>query len=149
MYDYCLELKTKNPNSTAVVSTKKNANDQDEFLGVCICIGPLKRGYLESYRPVLSLDGCFIKGPWKGQNLVAVGRDGNNQMCERENSVSWAWFVSLLATDLEMQDGCGWCVISDQQKGLVDAMKAYLPRAEHRLCARHVHAKLRKTSKGM
>jgi len=33
-------------------------------------------------------------------------------VCERENSVSWAWFVSQLATDLEMQDGCGWCVIT-------------------------------------
>jgi len=57
----------------------------------------------------------------KGQILVAVGRDGNNQMypvalavCERENSVSWAWFVSMLASDLGMQDGSGWCVISDQ-----------------------------------
>ena len=61
-------------------------------------------------------------------------RDGNNQMypiawvvCERENSVSRAWFVSLLATDLEMQDGCGWCVISNQQKARVDAVKTYLP----------------------
>jgi len=105
---------------------------------------------------VLSLDGCFIKGPWKGQILVAVGRDGNNQMypvawavCERENSISWAWFVSLLASDLGMQYGSGWCLISDQQKGLVDAIKAYLPLAEHRLCARLVYANLRKTYKGL
>jgi len=71
---------------------------------------------------VISLDGCFIKGPWKWKILVAVGRDGNNQMypvawavCERENSVSWAWFVSQLATDLKMQDGCGWCVIIETE----------------------------------
>ena len=87
---------------------------------------------------------------------MAVGRDGNNQMypvawavCERENSVSWAWFVSLLASDLGMQDGSGWCLILDQQKGLVDAIKAYLPLAEHRLCARLVYANLRKTYKGL
>ena len=63
LYDYCLELTTKNPYSTAVVSTKKNANDQDEFAGIYICLGPLKRVCLEGCRPVVSLDGCFIKGP--------------------------------------------------------------------------------------
>ena len=63
LYDYCLELTTKNPNSTAVVSTKKNANDQDEFTGIYICLGPLKRGCLEGCKLVISLDGCFIKGP--------------------------------------------------------------------------------------
>jgi len=156
LYDCCLELTSKNPNSIAVVSTKKNANDQDEFAGVYICLSPLKRGCLEGCQLVLSLDGCFIKDPWKGKILVAIGRDGNNQMypvawavCDRENSVCQAWFVSLLVTDLQMQDGCGWCVISDQHKGLVDAVKAYLPLAEHRLCARHVYANLRKTYKGM
>jgi len=156
LHDYCLEVSSKNPHTTAVVSTKKNGNDEDEFAGVYICLGQLKRGCLDGCRPVLSLDGCFIKGPWRGQILVAVGRDGNNQMypvawavCERENSVSWAWFVSLVASDLGMQDGSGWCLISDQQKGLVDAIKAFLPQAEHRLCARHVYANLRKTYKGM
>jgi len=63
LYDYCLELTTKNPNSIAVVSTKKNANDEDEFASVYICLGPLKRGCLEGCRPIISLDGCFIKGP--------------------------------------------------------------------------------------
>jgi len=63
LYDYCLELTTKNPNSTSVVSIKKNVNDQDEFAGIYISLGPLKRGCLEDCRPVTSLDGCFIKGP--------------------------------------------------------------------------------------
>ena len=63
LHDYCLEVTSKNPNTTAVVSTKKNGNDEDEFAGVYICLGQLKRGCLEDCRPVLSLDGCFIKGP--------------------------------------------------------------------------------------
>jgi len=78
LYDYCLKVTSKNSNTTAVVSTKKNGNDEDEFAGVYICLGKLKRGWLEGYRPVLSLDGYFIKRPWKGQILVAVGRHGNN-----------------------------------------------------------------------
>ncbi|CAN1164691.1 hypothetical protein LINPERPRIM_LOCUS33325, partial [Linum perenne] len=41
---------------------------------------------------------------------------------------------------LLIEDGTGWSVITDQQKGLVDALQAFLPRAEHMKCARHVSA---------
>jgi len=44
LYDYCLKLTTKNPNSTAIASIKKNENDEDEFAGIYICLGQLKRG---------------------------------------------------------------------------------------------------------
>jgi len=48
-----------------------------------------------------------------------------------------------------MKDGIGCYIISDQQKGLVDAMKTYLPQAKHELCAKHVYANLRKKYRGM
>ena len=38
LYDYYLELTTKNPNSIAIASTKKNENDEDEFVGIYICL---------------------------------------------------------------------------------------------------------------
>jgi len=40
----------------------------------------LKRGFLDGCRRVISLDACFLKGPWNGQVFVAVSRDANNQM---------------------------------------------------------------------
>jgi len=89
------------------------------------------------------------RGPWKWQILIAVDQDGNNQMylvawgvTEMENSVSWCWFMSLVAKDLQMGYGCGWTIMSDQQKGLADGICNILPQAEHRLCARHVYANL-------
>ncbi|CAN0915321.1 hypothetical protein LINGRAHAP2_LOCUS29068 [Linum grandiflorum] len=55
--------------------------------------------------------------------LSAVAKDGNNQMfpiawavVESENISSWLWFVSLLQEELNLYDGTGWSVISDQQK---------------------------------
>ncbi|CAN1156142.1 hypothetical protein LINPERHAP2_LOCUS20779 [Linum perenne] len=55
--------------------------------------------------------------------LSAVGKDGNNQMfpiawavVEGENRSSWTWFIEILRESLEMADGNGWSVISDQQK---------------------------------
>jgi len=84
--DYRNEILRQNPRSTVEVAITKNENDQSIFAGIYICLGALKHGLLEGCRPVLSIDGCFIKGPWKGQILVAVGRDGNNQMYP----VAWA-----------------------------------------------------------
>ena len=84
--DYGNEILRQNPGSTVQASIMKNENDQSIFTGTYICLGALKHGFLEGCRSVLSIDGYFIKGPWKGQILVAVGRDGNNQMYP----VAWA-----------------------------------------------------------
>jgi len=118
--NYVNEIRSKNPGSTALVSTKINDLHKPEFSGTYICLGQLKQGLLEGCRPVLSIDGCFIKGSWKGQILVVVRRDGHNEMylvawgvTERENSVSWSWFMSLVEKDLQMGNGYGWTIISD------------------------------------
>jgi len=50
---------------------------------------------------------------------------------ERENSVSWSWFMSLVAKDFQMGYDCGWTIMSNQQKGLVDSIRNILPQAEH------------------
>ncbi|CAN1147051.1 hypothetical protein LINPERHAP2_LOCUS15636 [Linum perenne] len=57
-----------------------------------------------------------------------------------ENKSSWSWFIELLKGHLGLNDGSGWSVIFDQQKGLVDTLLEDLPLAEHRKCARHVSA---------
>ncbi|MBA0638816.1 hypothetical protein Godav_029880, partial [Gossypium davidsonii] len=37
-------------------------------------------------RPLIGLDGCFLKGPFKSEFLTTVGRDANNQMFP----IAWA-----------------------------------------------------------
>ena len=44
------------------------------------CLGPLKEGFKKGCRPFIGLDGCFLKGPFPGQLLCAVGIDANNGM---------------------------------------------------------------------
>ncbi|MBA0637216.1 hypothetical protein Godav_029033 [Gossypium davidsonii] len=71
-------------------------------------------------RPLIRLDGCFLKGSFKNEFLTAVRRDANNQM------FPIAWVV----VEVECTDSWGFeIVISD-----------ILPRVEHRNCARHVFA---------
>ncbi|MBA0618603.1 hypothetical protein Godav_027922, partial [Gossypium davidsonii] len=79
------------------------------FKRLYVCFGALKRRWKEGCRPILDLDGCFLKGPFKGLLLAVVGKDGNNQMYP----VAWA-------KDLEI------------------AINDILPRVEHRNYARHV-----------
>ncbi|GJR32191.1 hypothetical protein Tco_1108423 [Tanacetum coccineum] len=45
---------------------------------IYICLGALKLGFRACKRDLLGLDGAFMKGPFLGQVLVAVGLDLNN-----------------------------------------------------------------------
>ncbi|KAK8619239.1 hypothetical protein V6N13_133205 [Hibiscus sabdariffa] len=148
LWDYADELRAKNPGSTIKMAVQRvTPNSPPHFKRFFVCFDSLKKGWKEGCRPILGLDGCFLKGPFKSELLSAVGRDANNQMypvawaiVEVEYTDSWAWFLNLLAADLDLEDGFGFTIISDQQKGLEIAINDVLPRAEHRNCARHVFA---------
>ena len=51
-----------------------------------ICFDALKRGWKGGCRPLIGLDGCFLKGVCKGQLLTAIGLDGMDQMYP----IAWA-----------------------------------------------------------
>ncbi|XP_050207490.1 uncharacterized protein LOC126656911 [Mercurialis annua] len=50
------------------------------FRRMFICFETCKRGWLNGCRPIIGMDGCFLKGVTQGQLLCAVGKDGNNHM---------------------------------------------------------------------
>ncbi|CAI9281649.1 unnamed protein product [Lactuca saligna] len=90
-----------------------------------------------------------------GQLLAAMGRDANNHIfpiawavVAVENKETWKWFLDLLLDDIEMGIGHGLTLISDQHKGLVEAIKERVPAAKHRQCARHIYANFKKIFKG-
>ncbi|KAE8804079.1 hypothetical protein D1007_20042 [Hordeum vulgare] len=56
-------------------------------------------------RPVISIDGTFLTGQFKGILLVAIASDANNRLMplafalvEAENNVNWEWFLHILRT---------------------------------------------------
>ncbi|GJT07038.1 hypothetical protein Tco_0841500 [Tanacetum coccineum] len=63
--DYFVELQSTNPRV---------------FQRIYVCLGALKLGFRACRRDMLGLDGAFIKGPFSGQVLVAVGLDSNNEI---------------------------------------------------------------------
>jgi hypothetical protein len=126
--------------------------DQNIIQSFYVCFNALKHGFNAGCRKVIDLDGWFFKGVVKGELLCAIARDSNNQMyplacavVEQETNETSKWFLGLLIKDLDINNsGAGWVFISDQQKGLINAMRDFFPNAEHRMCARHIYANWRK-----
>jgi hypothetical protein len=66
-----------------------------------------KRLFLQGCRPIIFVDGCFIKTTYKGQLLAAIGIDPNNCIfpiaiaaVEVEDTTNCTWFLQSLKNDL-------------------------------------------------
>ncbi|KAF3620310.1 putative C2 and GRAM domain-containing protein-like [Capsicum annuum] len=105
---------------------------------------------------VVKLGEANEEGVCKGRLLVAVGKDGNNQMLplawtvvEKENTNTWSWFVRCIKDDLGLGEGEGLTLIKDMQKGLFTAIEQVLPQSEFRRYARHILANWAKEWRGL
>ncbi|GJS66833.1 heat stress transcription factor B-4-like protein [Tanacetum coccineum] len=115
-----------------------------------ICLGALKLGFRACIRDLLGLDGAFMKGPFPGQVLVAVGLDSNNgiyplayALVEAESKSSWCWFLQCLGDDIDLHPNSNFTFISDRQKGIIPAIKNVYTNVEHRYCLRHIHENMK------
>ncbi|KAL4564105.1 hypothetical protein LXL04_028157 [Taraxacum kok-saghyz] len=152
--DYLMEVQATNLSTNVkieVVSEPNYASQTRMFKRVYICLGELKKGFKASRREIVGLDGAFMKGPFPGQMLTAVGLDSNNEIypvayaiVEAENKNSWKWFFECLGDDLELYSNSNFTFISDKQKGILPAIAELYPSAEHRFCLRHIHENIRK-----
>ncbi|XP_017438322.1 uncharacterized protein LOC108344385 [Vigna angularis] len=78
IYDYGHELLRANPGSTVKIKVE-NSNEDCIFNRIYVCLKACKDSFV-SCRPIIGLDGCFLKGKYGGELLTAVGRDGNEQI---------------------------------------------------------------------
>ncbi|KAG8363804.1 hypothetical protein BUALT_Bualt19G0060400 [Buddleja alternifolia] len=117
LFDYCATVLKHSPNSHLVLKLDKSFNPPVLSRMYC-CLSGLRDGFLDGCRPIIGLDGCFLKGLFKGQLLCAV---------------------DLLIRDIGSAEEKGWAFLSDRQKGLIDVVHSVAPRAEHRFCVRHLY----------
>ncbi|XP_075084700.1 uncharacterized protein LOC142167959 [Nicotiana tabacum] len=110
------------------------------YVGISICRKARNKAFKAGCRPCIGLDDYFLKGVCKGKLLVAVCKDGNNQILllawavvEVENKFNWTWFLRLLKDDLELGDGTNFTFITHMQK----------------MCARHILANWSKKWRGI
>jgi len=98
IYDYAQELLRSNQRSTIKVKIE-DMNGFKVFNKFYVCLKACNDNFI-SCRPIIALDGCFLKGFYGGELLTIVGRDPNDHMLplayvvvEVECKDSWSWFL--------------------------------------------------------
>ncbi|KAL0362188.1 UNVERIFIED_CONTAM: hypothetical protein Scaly_1174000 [Sesamum calycinum] len=132
LWDYCETVRKCNPGSKLILRKLENS-DPPVFDRMYFSLWALKKGFLEGCRPIIGLDGCFLKTCYGGQLLVAVGRDGNDNMFP----------IAMAVVQVENRETWSW------QKGLIEALKELVPDSEHRFCTRHMYQNFKQKFKSV
>ena len=64
-----------NPGSNAYIQ-----RDRVFFQWMYICLDVCKKGFINGCRPVICLNGCHLKGEYRGQLICAIGKDVNDNI---------------------------------------------------------------------
>ncbi|KAK9216840.1 hypothetical protein WN944_008851 [Citrus x changshan-huyou] len=148
--NYAQAILTKMPQALALVKVFRMHGQQPQthFDSTVISFPALRDGFNQGCRPFIGIDGCHLKGPYKGVLLSAVAIDANNGIfplafcvCSVESTTSWTWFLSHFREFL--QDTRQLTFMCDRQKGIQNALALEFPNAHVRFCARHILANLK------
>ncbi|XP_019237339.1 PREDICTED: uncharacterized protein LOC109217534 [Nicotiana attenuata] len=149
LWDYVNEIDRNNPGTSIYMKFTDNEMPDKtyRFQRIYLCFAACKEAFNAGCRKIVGVDGCWLKGPMYGnQLLTAVGLDANNNIfpiayvvVERETTETWAWFLNHLVSDLEIDYQESWTFMSDKQKGLIEAFNEALPYVGHRFCVRRLH----------
>ncbi|KAI9180554.1 hypothetical protein LWI28_006007 [Acer negundo] len=85
-------LEQQNPGTI----TDLQCADDDTFLYFFMLLGSSIRGFRRCMRPVIAIDGTYLKGRFGGTMFVATAQDGNEQVYpiafgygDSKNNLSW------------------------------------------------------------
>lgn len=125
IWDYQEEIFLTNKDTKFEIETIPGATigSKQRFDRLYICFNSQRQSWKQTCRPIIGLDGAFLKWDIKGHLLAAVGRDGDNRIVpigwavvEIENDTNWDWFVRHLCGSLALDDGRDVTIISDKQQ---------------------------------
>ncbi|XP_028097752.1 uncharacterized protein LOC114297512 [Camellia sinensis] len=164
LWDYYEKIKRTNLGTTIIVKEDDEESENEEheideakprFQRIFVCFGGCKQGFLAGCRPFIGVDVYYLKGPYKGQLLQAVGLDGNNNsyplafaVVEGETKSSWKWFFEILCDTLGWFNKQGVTFMSDKQKVNASLVEVS-PITAHRFCIRLLYTNFRDSFKGV
>ncbi|KAJ0967547.1 hypothetical protein J5N97_024464 [Dioscorea zingiberensis] len=146
---YCEQIRRTNPGSIALVYATGSENC---FHRLFISYRASIYGFLHACRPLLELDKAQLKGKYLGSLLCASAVDANDTLfplafaiVDSETDDNWMWFLSelrkLLGVSTDKMPVL--TILSERQKGVVEAVETHFPSAYHGFCLRHVSESFR------
>ncbi|KAG5044452.1 uncharacterized protein LOC114407770 [Glycine soja] len=150
---YCEQIRKTNPGSIAsVVATGQENCFQRLFISYRASI----YGFINACRPLLELDRAHLKGKYLGTLLCAAAVDADDALfplaiavVDSESDENWMWFMSelrkLLGVNTDNMPRL--TILSERQRGLVEAVETHFPTASHGFCLRSVSENFRDTFK--
>ncbi|XP_074298674.1 uncharacterized protein LOC141629595 [Silene latifolia] len=151
-------IKKTNPGSWALITWHSPQNDNAiHFKGMFVSFNAWIIGFLKGCRPITGVDGCHLKGRYKGMLLSAMSLDGNNNLyciayaiVGKENTETWTYFFRNLRLAFEQHECVkwDWTFISDRMKGVDKALEKEFPRATRRVCAQHLYSNFKEKWSG-
>nr|KAJ0203638.1 hypothetical protein LSAT_V11C500254590 [Lactuca sativa] len=134
LWDYAAEIIRANPGSHVEVFLEPQPDNTVVFDRFYVCIKGVVDGWLDGYRKVIGVDGCFLKGVCRGELLSTMGRDANNNIyplawavVNVENKRKWKWFLDNMMEDIGGGNGHDITILLDGHKGLFEVVKERLP----------------------
>ena len=95
-----------------------------KFLKLYMSLAISNNDFMAIFKPMIGVDSCFLNGHYKGQHLVTVGKNPNDNIysiaiaiVEAENKHTWSWFLETVVADLgpSPHSSRGWTFIYDKQ----------------------------------
>ncbi|KAF6147488.1 hypothetical protein GIB67_021314 [Kingdonia uniflora] len=117
--ELCRQILSTNPGSLARSSKDVKTN---MWMGICVAYKASFNRLANGCRPILGLDGSFLKGKYGGVCLSIIGLDANNGL---------------------------FPIAVDRHKGLIGAIAEVFPNANHRFCFRHMYKNMKKYYRGI
>ncbi|CAD6985950.1 unnamed protein product, partial [Tilletia controversa] len=151
---YFAKLKSADAGTIAVMEPDLSvAEESHQSVAFKRCfVAPAPARFAFPYcRPIIALDGTFLKGKVKLVLLLAATFDANDSLIilawalvPSESTSSWTWFIRNLKTAFPRVESKLMTVVSDRDKGLMAAVDDQLPDVSHAYCCYHLAANLKK-----
>lgn len=150
---YCEQIRKTNPGSIASVFASGQENC---FQRLFVSYRASIYGFIHACRPLLELDKAHLKGKYLGTLLCAASVDADDALfplaiaiVDVESDENWMWFMSelrkLLGVNTDNMPRL--TILSERQRGIVEAVETHFPSAFHGFCLRYVSENFRDTFK--
>lgn len=146
---YCEQIRKTNPGSIALVFA---TGQENSFQRLFVSYRASIYGFINACRPLLELDRTHLKGKYLGTLLCASAVDAEEALfplafaiVDAETDENWMWFLSelrkLLGVNTDNMPRL--TILSERQKGIVEAVETHFPSSFHGFCLRHVSENFR------